>query len=389
MAINNIVQQVVPNSLESMIEIVTQPWEKAPLLSAHAKGKKIIGCFPVYTPLEIIHACNGAALPLFGGGNQVEIMNADSRFASFICSISKSTLELQLQNKFRNFDGVVLSNICDVARNLASVMKRNSKLNIEYLHLPQNDNIEIALPYYKSELSRFLRKVADITGCFPTDASLSRSTALYNKLRGLLEDLHGFVSNDGRLGAFEYTVYLRYCYSMLPEDAVTFLGSLLNSMSDRVPRNRDCIKIIIEGAFCEQPPIELIRAIEETGCWIVDDDFAKGLRWHVGPVQEKGDPIEMLARSYFESAQPSSVRHDFKTRREDLLVKKVRKYNADGVLFFIPKFCEPALFDYARYKEKLESEGIAHLQIEYEEKMWTFERIRSEVETFVESVLFW
>jgi len=52
------------------------------------------------------------------------------------------------------------------------------------------------------------------------------------------------------------------------------------------------------------------------------------------------------------------------------------------------KFCEPALFDYVIFRRELEKENIPHLLIEFEEKMWTFERTRGEVETFVESLLF-
>jgi benzoyl-CoA reductase/2-hydroxyglutaryl-CoA dehydratase subunit BcrC/BadD/HgdB len=52
------------------------------------------------------------------------------------------------------------------------------------------------------------------------------------------------------------------------------------------------------------------------------------------------------------------------------------------------KFCEPALFDYPLFRLALERANIPHLVIEFEEKMWTFERARNELETFVESMLF-
>ena len=45
-------------------------------------------------------------------------------------------------------------------------------------------------------------------------------------------------------------------------------------------------------------------------------------------------------------------------------------------------------FDYVLYKRELEAAGIPHLLLEFEEKTFTFERLRTEVETFVESLLF-
>jgi len=58
------------------------------------------------------------------------------------------------------------------------------------------------------------------------------------------------------------------------------------------------------------------------------------------------------------------------------------------VLFLPAKFCEPALFDYVLYRQALEKEGIPHTVVEFEEKMWNFERTRNEIQTFVESLLF-
>ena len=58
------------------------------------------------------------------------------------------------------------------------------------------------------------------------------------------------------------------------------------------------------------------------------------------------------------------------------------------MILLIAKFCEPAYFDYVLFKRELEAAGIPHLLLEFEEKAFTFERLRSEVETFVESLLF-
>ena len=40
------------------------------------------------------------------------------------------------------------------------------------------------------------------------------------------------------------------------------------------------------------------------------------------------------------------------------------------------------------FRRKLDQADVPHLKIEFEEKMWTFEAARTEVETFSESMLF-
>jgi|SRR5690348_16458645 len=93
--------------------------------AAHTGGRAI-ACFPVYVPAEIIHACGMLPVGLTGAGDQLDIQHADARFGSFICSIVKTTMELGLTGRLDPFDGFLFSSICDSARNLCFVLKRNS-----------------------------------------------------------------------------------------------------------------------------------------------------------------------------------------------------------------------------------------------------------------------
>ena len=46
------------------------------------------------------------------------------------------------------------------------------------------------------------------------------------------------------------------------------------------------------------------------------------------------------------------------------------------------------MFDYVLFLKALYEANIPHLFLEFEEKTWIFDRARSQVETFVESMLF-
>ena len=162
----------------------------------------------------------------------------------------------------------------------------------------------------------------------------------------------------------------------------------MDDLPARMGKQRDSIRVVIEGSFCEQPPLDLIKILEEAGCYIVDDDFVLGPRWFFQDLAVNGDPMRTLADGYSNASVYSSVRHDFRKPRHKGLIEKVRSRKADAVILLIAKFCEPAYFDYVLFKQELEKQGIPHLLMEFEEKMFTFERLRTEVETFVESLLF-
>jgi benzoyl-CoA reductase subunit C len=141
------------------------------------------------------------------------------------------------------------------------------------------------------------------------------------------------------------------------------------------------------GSFCEQPPLALLKAIEDAGCYVLDDDLALGLRFLDAPMAPNGDPLRTIAAAFVQNATTSSVCHT-RESRTDWLVARAKQLRVDGVLFCTAKFCEPALYDYIPYKEVLEKANIPHLHVEFEEKMTAFEQARTQIETFVESVLF-
>ena len=82
------------------------------------------------------------------------------------------------------------------------------------------------------------------------------------------------------------------------------------------------------------------------------------------------------------------LRYDAKNPRTEGLLRRIERSGADAVVFTPAKFCEPALLDYVLFRQKLDERNIPHLKLEFEEKMWTFEATRTEVETFAESMLF-
>ncbi len=353
-------------------------------------GAKSIAYFPVYAPVELIHACGMLPVGLNGAGDRLDIQHADARFGSFICSIVKTTLEMGLTNHLAPFDGMLFSSICDSARNLCFVMKRNlPDLYADFLHLPHNPNSAASTDFLVSEYRRLQENLEQMNGTRMSDDALSESIKLYNENRALTRRLYDERARNPHLMRTSELYTLVRAGNFLPvEEHTALLQQIVDELPSRTGKQRDSIRIVIEGSFCEQPPLDLIKILEEAGCYIVDDDFVLGPRWFLEDVPLNGDPLRALADSYSNRAVYSSVRHDFRKPRHKALIEKVRSRNADAVILLIAKFCEPSYFDYVLFKQELEKEEIPHLLMEFEEKMFTFERLRTEVETFVESLLF-
>jgi benzoyl-CoA reductase subunit C len=363
---------------------VTARWK------AEHPGGRAVAAYPVLAPAEVLHAAGVLPLALLGGGTSVELTHADARFQSFVCSVAKSSLELGFQGLVAGVDGVVFSNICDVARNLGAIWKRNfPDTFVEYLHLPQNSTSPAVATYAAGEFRRLAEGLDAAFGLKVTEPALGRSIGTYNALRARLRALYALrIAEPQTLSTVELYTVLRAVTTVPPEEALGWLDALLAGLPARAARPRDRLRVVVEGVFCEQPPLGLLEVLEEAGCYVVEDDLMLGWRWFTSDVAADGDPFERLGHAYVNQAVPSSTRHETREHRAAGLLEKVRRARADAVIFMPAKFCEPALFDYVLMKQGLERAGVPHILVEFEEKMWTFERTRNEIETFVESMLF-
>jgi benzoyl-CoA reductase subunit C len=367
------------------------------------KGGKAVAFFPVYAPVEIVHAAGMLPVLMSGAGDRLDIQHADSRFGSFICSVVKTTMEMAMTGHLEPLDAFLFSSICDSARNLCFVIKRNfPQMYVDFVHLPHSTSdasvdflseeyrtSDASVDFLSEEYRRVMAELEKLGGNLVRDEDLHRSIALYNEQRRLVRLLYELRARSPHLlRAWESYVLVRAGNFMPVEEHIDCLRHALESVSEREGKKRDSIRVVVEGSFCEQPPLEVIRLLENAGCDIVDDDFTLAQRWFTRNVPVIGDPVRALAESYVHHSVYSSVRHDTTHPREQGLADKVRRTHADAVIFLIAKFCEPAYFDYVLFKRKVEEMGLPHLLLEFEEKLFTFDRLRTEVETFVESLVF-
>jgi benzoyl-CoA reductase subunit C len=339
--------------------------------------------------MELVHAAGMLPVQLSGAGDRLDIQHADSRFGSFICSIVKTTQEMAMTGHLEPFDAFLFSSICDSARNLCFVIKRNlPQMYVDFIHLPHSTSTS-SVEFLAAEYRRIIAELEMLGGIKVSDESLRASIAVYNRQRQLVRQLFELrAQSPEKLRCWESYLLVRSGNFLPVEEHVALLSDALQQLSTRPAKKRDSIRVVVEGAFCEQPPIEVIRLLEEAGCDVVEDDLALAQRWFTRDVDVQGDPVLALAQSYVLNSVYSSVRHDFRHPRWEGLEDKIRKTLADAVIFLIAKFCEPAYFDYVLFKKKVEELGLPQLLLEFEEKLFTFDRLRTEVETFVESLVF-
>jgi len=355
-------------------------------------GRKVIGYMPVYVPREIIHAAGMLPLGVLGGGADMEVIHGDAYYQSYICRIPRSTIELAITGKIDFVDGMMFPSICDVIRNLSGIWQILFKDKyVRYFDAPQNYRDDIGGVFYYNELRELKEGLEKLAGRTITDEEINNSIALYNENRQWVTKVYDFRAAFPWMATSAEVYLLMRAGMVLPvEEHTRLMREYLDAVQIEQRPLRDNCRVVLTGAFCEQPPLNLIKSLEIAGCYIVDDDYMLVNRWLQGDVPTTGDPLRNLSQAFLHgSAQTAAKYEDDINVKGSYLLDIIAKRKADGVIFASPSFCDPALLDQPMLVSRLESRKIPYITMQYAENSGQMQPIREQAGTFADSIKLW
>ena len=359
---------------------------------AAAPGRKAIGYMPVYVPRELVHAAGMLPVGILGGGDALEVIQGDAYYQSYICRIPRSTLELGLTGRLDCLDGMLFPSICDVIRNLSGMWQILFPAKyVRYFDVPQNYEDAIGGRWYVDEMEVLRADLGRLRGAPITDAELDASIAVYNDNRAAIRDLYELrAAAPWQAPTSEVYLVLRAGMVLPPEEHTALVRDYIAATRAQERPRRDNARIVLTGAFCEQPPLALIKSIEMAGCYIVDDDFMLVTRWLLDDVPTGGSPLEELSKAFLHRSASTAAKYD--ARREDkgvFLLKQVKTRGAEGVVFAAPSFCDPALLERPMLQDVLAKHGVPYTAFKYAENTGQMAPIREQAGTFADSIKLW
>ncbi len=355
-------------------------------------GALAVGHMPVYAPRALLESIGCMPVSVFGGG-EIDIIRGDSYFQSYICHIPRSTVELALAGDLDLLDGVLFPSICDVIRNLGGMWRMLfPEKYATYLDLPQSFEPGIGGKFYVLEMKR-IAKDLEARGALPIDRDRLRAAiARENERRAVIAELDVLRRKEPwRCRASEAYLVVRAGGVMETSAHVALVRDFIDAVAKRPARPVDNVRVVLVGSFCEQPPFELIYALEKSGCDIVDDDFQLGMRMIDGPIEIAAgeDPLDALARAYLEKGRDTASRYIGDLVKGAALIRRVREYHAEGVIFAAASFCDPALLDQPMLEAALTKAGVPHTSFKFSENMGQFSVIREQAGAFSDAVKLW
>jgi bzd-type benzoyl-CoA reductase N subunit len=348
-------------------------------------GRKVVGTFCSYAPEEIILAAEAHPFRLFGSGEKIHL--AEAHLQSYCCSLVRGALEDALGGHLAFLDGVVFPHTCDSIQRLSDIWRLNIPgcFHLD-LVLPVKLDTDGARQYMIDVLRRFRGELGEKLGVTISDEELRAAIRICNRIRAALTQIYDLKGKRPEIlkGSDLYAL-VRAAMIMDRIRAASLLEEVAGELAQR---GREAAgqarkRIFLSGGVCNQPDIYTI--IEEAGGVVVGDDLCTGSRYFSGLIDEKADPVTAIANRYLERVV-CPAKHRGLTDRADHLVRLVREKQAQGVIFFLLKFCDPHAFDYPYLKEALDRVRVPSMLLEVEDRLPADGQLRTRFEAFVEMI---
>ncbi len=374
----------------AIIEKLTSLSEKnlAAIEKAKEAGRKAVGLYCLYAPVELVVAADAIPLPLCGTRND-PIADAEKILPRNLCPLIKSSFGFAVTDTcpfFHFSDFLIAETTCDGKKKMFELLKDYRPLHV--MQLPQNQDPESSLPFWFDQVRLLKERLESELDVTLTDEKLSRAIRLMNRERLALKELMDLPRHKPspvsgmemlaikfRLGFFsdKETVW-----SLIREATEEIRGRVLRGES---PFTEKTPRILLTGTPVGLGCDKVLRLIEECGANVVVMENCSGYKKFF-TLSESGDPLRAIAEQYLKI--PCSCMSP-NPGRVDLLSQLIEEFRVDGVVDLTWQACHTYNVESHVVRQLVEDRcGLPFLQIETDYSESDTERLRVRIEAFLE-----
>jgi bzd-type benzoyl-CoA reductase N subunit len=353
------------------------------ILSAKARGQKVMGWVCTYVPEELFHAAGALPVRISGYARETDLQDGTAYFYVNNCSFARSCLQLGLRGEYDYLDGFVAGSTCDAARRLFDLWRHYVPVPFTHVMTVPRKYTDRALDLYFTQVLEMKKGLEEHLGVGITAQALMNSIALYNESRSLLRALNDLRKLDESPIDGSQTMEVLNAGSRMPKE--TFNGclrELLRSLENSQQHRKCRARIMIAGSALNNA--EFIRSIEQVGGLVVTDELCTGTRYWADPVAvgDHEEPLKAIARRYLNNF-PCARMYPSEERFQRML-HLVREFRVDGVISQTIRYCSPYSNDLPLLSDVLNRNGIPMLSLDVEYGTSGSGQILTRVQAFLE-----
>jgi len=353
------------------------------------EGKKIFGYMYSFVPEELIYAADIIPVQLTESEDAEVLRKGKTVLPEFFCNLSISLCGQGLDGVYGYLDGVIFPDSCPQVRAVADVwdMTEVKPPFFYWLTYPCEDDPG-SKKFYLAELRRLKAKLEEFCGKEITRESLEQAIKVYNENRTLMKELYQLRKEDQPpISGSEVFEIVKAGLIMPKERHNSMLREFLDSIKASPPaRDTTDRPRIMAYAYtfeeCNTSPFpNFIKMIEDLGGEIVCDELTRGPRYYWEPVELKADPLEAIVDRYLGKV-PIAQRIPHTVRINNIL-ESYQEYRAQGIIFFLSKYCMSYWFQHYLVEKAMKEKDIPFISIETLGLM-PEAPVRTRIEAFIE-----
>ncbi len=377
-------------SLENFI--VHSKERLAELTRLKQDGTKIVGYVPNgYMPEELVYASGAIPVGLVRGGDHEAITASESHLFRFLDSFCRSQIGYRALGKEPLYQLPDLMVVPITDRNINAIADSwefSTDVAVFKYGVPRYKGVQHAFEYYVEGLKLLKQRLEKLTGYEIKNNKLRDEIELSNKINHYLSVIN--TARKNQHSGISGKDFIRLNHASYYADRRVFLSSLesiFKEVTEGQYLQKAGARIMLVGSTMAEGDNKVVDLIEQAGGNIIIEEFSEGIRPHIPNIETDGDLIRNLADAYLEKRTPPAVFHNVIRERFDYLLKLIREFRIDGVVWYSLMYRDCYDREGLLFSQVLDKEvGIPFLKINSDYDAAETGQMLTRIETFIEIV---
>ena len=355
------------------------------LQEAKSAGKKVVGQYCIYSPLEIALAAGAIPVSLCGTKND-SIAAAETMLPRVLCPLIKSSFGFALQDScpyLAASDIVVADATCDGKKKMYELL--NHYKPVMLLQLPQIQD-EDAARYWRGQFAALVARLEKDFNVSITEEKLRDAIRLTNRLRRALKNVLDLARRKPSPLSGMDILSLCFRASFMPnyEQCIALLDDIAAEIGRATPDSlpAEGPRILLTGVPTGMGSHKVIQLLETCGAHVVCIDNCTCYKKVLLQMDENRDPLSELAERYL--AMHCSVMSP-NPHRYEVLKKLSEEFLIDAVVDLTWQGCQTYDVESWSVKKYVREElRLPFLQIVTDYSETDTEQLKVRIEAFLE-----
>ncbi|MEQ8174113.1 MAG: 2-hydroxyacyl-CoA dehydratase [Syntrophomonadaceae bacterium] len=349
-------------------------------------GRKRVGHFCAYTPLEVLNAAGVRHARLFKAGDPETVAAGEYFTQSVFCDFTKSCIGGFAKGDpfYTAVDKLYNFHTCASIKRSSEVIEKF--VPIKLLNMPKIRDRKSSRLLFSNEIIELKHDLSQLTGREISDDDIHEQIVRYNAARKIIRNISELRKRDNPpISGREFLELVKAYYYVPLEKLLDAYEKTYRNLSQINDNGFRPLRFMICGSITADGDYHLLDILEqEIGVRVVVEDHCAGLKPFYNTVNEDGDPFWALANGYLDQAPCFRM----KTLEDNVNFagQLAREYRVDGVLYVYLKFCSCYGIAKKPFLDHFQSIGIPVFDLSKDYSGSDYGQIKTRLEAFVEVI---